>query len=186
MPIYSRSGSAAMCWIGPASPMPSAARKILISPASRPQSIPWSQDRQDAAMKRGEAHWADLMPRPGSEQTGRRPVVVVSHDGFNRTPGWRSIIVVPISTSGLRVPSGTGGLKRLLCSQFHENAGRPLWGGPVACGGLSGRPHFFDPARPVADALGSVLGPPAFSTLSPWAQRPTKMSGKPLGFRCNR
>jgi mRNA-degrading endonuclease toxin of MazEF toxin-antitoxin module len=24
---------------------------------------------------------------------------VVSHDGFNQTPGWKSIIVVPISTS---------------------------------------------------------------------------------------
>jgi mRNA interferase MazF len=50
-------------------------------------------------MKRGDVYWADLVPRSGSEQTGRRPVIVVSHDGFNQTPGWRSIIVVPISTS---------------------------------------------------------------------------------------
>lgn len=50
-------------------------------------------------MKRGDVYWADLVPRSGSEQTGRRPVVVVSHDGFNQTPTWRSIIVVPISTS---------------------------------------------------------------------------------------
>ena len=50
-------------------------------------------------MKRGEVYWADLVPRSGSEQTGRRPVILVSHDGFNQTPGWRSIIVVPISTS---------------------------------------------------------------------------------------
>ncbi len=50
-------------------------------------------------MKRGEIYWADLVPRSGSEQTGRRPVIVVSHDGFNATPGWKSIIVVPISTS---------------------------------------------------------------------------------------
>ena len=45
-------------------------------------------------MKRGEVYWADLAPRSGSEQRGRRPVVVISHDAFNQTPGWRSIIVV--------------------------------------------------------------------------------------------
>lgn len=50
-------------------------------------------------MKRGDVYWADLVPRSGSRQTGRRPVVIVSHDGFNQTPGWRSIIVVPLSTS---------------------------------------------------------------------------------------
>jgi mRNA interferase MazF len=53
-------------------------------------------------MIRGEIYWADLVPRSGSEQTGRRPVIVVSHDGFNRTLGWKSIIVVPISTSASR------------------------------------------------------------------------------------
>jgi mRNA interferase MazF len=50
-------------------------------------------------MRRGEVYWADLVPRSGSEQRGRRPVVVVSHDAFNQTHGWRSIIVVPLSTS---------------------------------------------------------------------------------------
>ncbi len=70
-------------------------------------------------MKRGEVYWADLVPRSGSEQTGRRPVIVISHDGFNQTPGWKSIIVVPVSTSSLqakcgptvvRLPAGSGGL----------------------------------------------------------------------------
>lgn len=50
-------------------------------------------------MKRGEVYWAELAPRSGSEQHGRRPVVVISHDAFNQTPGWRSVIVVPLSTS---------------------------------------------------------------------------------------
>ncbi len=50
-------------------------------------------------MKRGELYWARLFPRSGSEQKGRRPVVVVSSDGFNEVPGWRSIIVVPVTTS---------------------------------------------------------------------------------------
>ncbi len=50
-------------------------------------------------MKRGQVYWADLAPRSGSEQQGRRPVIVISHDAFNQTQGWRSIIVVPLSTS---------------------------------------------------------------------------------------
>src|SRR5690349_4787808 len=57
------------------------------------------EKRKENQMKRGEVYWADLVPRSGSEGTGRRPVILVSHDGFNQTPGWRSIIVVPISTS---------------------------------------------------------------------------------------
>jgi mRNA interferase MazF len=47
----------------------------------------------------GEIYWADLAPRSGSEQAGRRPVIVVSNDGFNQAPGWRSVIVVPLTTS---------------------------------------------------------------------------------------
>lgn len=50
-------------------------------------------------MKRGDVYWADLAPRSGSEQQGRRPVIVMSHNAFNETPHWRSIIVVPLSTS---------------------------------------------------------------------------------------
>jgi mRNA interferase MazF len=80
-------------------------------------------------MKRGDVHWADLVPRSGSEQTGRRPVIVMSHDGFNRTPGWRSIIVVPISTSssqGKRGPTvielsgGTAGLPKTSFAVCHQ------------------------------------------------------------------
>jgi mRNA interferase MazF len=80
-------------------------------------------------MTRGEVYWADLVPRSRSEQTGRRPVIVVSHDGFNRTPGWRSIIVVPISTSssqGKRGPTvieltrGTAGLPKTSFAVCHQ------------------------------------------------------------------
>ena len=81
-------------------------------------------------MKRGEIYWAILAPRSGSEQRGRRPVVVLSHDAFNETPGWRSIIVAPISTSPLQarrgptvvvLPAGTAGLPDesvVLCHQI--------------------------------------------------------------------
>jgi len=80
-------------------------------------------------MRRGEVFWADLVPRSGSEQRGRRPVIVVSHDGFNQTVGWRSVIVVPVSTSEAQarrgptaVPlnQGAGGIRKpgvALCHQ---------------------------------------------------------------------
>jgi len=80
-------------------------------------------------MKRGDVYWADLVPRSGSEQTGRRPVIVVSHDGFNQTPGWRSVNVVPISTSssqGKRGPTvielsgGSSGLTKLSFAVCHQ------------------------------------------------------------------
>ncbi len=80
-------------------------------------------------MKRGEVYWADLVPRSGSEQTGRRPVIVVSHDGFNQTPGWRSAIVVPISTlasQGKRGPTvvevqgGVAGLPKTSFAVCHQ------------------------------------------------------------------
>lgn len=80
-------------------------------------------------MRRGEVHWAELFPRSGSEQTGRRPVIVVSHDGFNQTVGWRSIIVVPISTSALQakrgptvieIPAGAGGLSKTSFAVCHQ------------------------------------------------------------------
>jgi mRNA interferase MazF len=80
-------------------------------------------------MKRGEVYWADLVPRSGSEQRGRRPVILVSNDGFNQTPGWRSIIVVPISTStshGRRGPTvielsgGVAGLPRTSFAVCHQ------------------------------------------------------------------
>jgi mRNA interferase MazF len=80
-------------------------------------------------VKRGEIYWADLAPRSGSEQMGRRPVVVVSHDGFNQTPAWRSIIVVPLSTSpaqqrrgptAVQLSKGTAGLRRESVALCHQ------------------------------------------------------------------
>ncbi len=80
-------------------------------------------------MKRGEVYWANFAPRSGSEQQGTRPVIVVSHDAFNDAPGWRSVIVVPVSTSpsqarrgptAVPLAAGEGGLTRdgvALCHQ---------------------------------------------------------------------
>jgi mRNA interferase MazF len=81
-------------------------------------------------MKRGDLFWANLSPRSGSEQTGRRPVIILSHNAFNEVPAWRSIIVIPVSTSPTQsrrgptvvvLPAGTANLKSdssALCHQI--------------------------------------------------------------------
>lgn len=80
-------------------------------------------------MKRGEVYWAMLAPRSGSEQQGRRPVIMVSRDSFNRTPNWRSVIVVPISTSSSQaargptavlLPARSAGLKKTSVALCHQ------------------------------------------------------------------
>jgi mRNA interferase MazF len=57
-------------------------------------------------MKRGDIYWATLSPSSGSEQSGRRLVIILSHDAFNQTPAWRSIIVIPVSTSPAQARRG--------------------------------------------------------------------------------
>jgi mRNA interferase MazF len=80
-------------------------------------------------MRRGDVYIAELQPRSGSEQRGIRPVIVVSHDGFNEVPSWRSVIVVPCSTSASQarrgptaVPlrKGTAGLKNSGVALCHQ------------------------------------------------------------------
>lgn len=80
-------------------------------------------------MRRGEIYWANLHPRSGSEQQGRRPVLVISHDGFNANPNWRSIIVIPLSTSSAQarrgptavfIPQNVGGLPQESVALCHQ------------------------------------------------------------------
>ncbi len=80
-------------------------------------------------MTRGEVFWATLTPRSGSEQRGRRPVIIVSHDAFNQAATWRSVIVVPISTSdaqakrgptAIPLPAGVAGLRRFSVAVCHQ------------------------------------------------------------------
>lgn len=40
-----------------------------------------------ARILRGEIRWADLNPTKGHEQTGRRPVLILSQDVFNERSG---------------------------------------------------------------------------------------------------
>lgn len=71
-------------------------------------------------MRRGELWLAEIQPRSGAEILGLRPVLVLSHDAFNEVTGWRSIIVVPLTTSdrqarrgptAVPIPDGAGGLR---------------------------------------------------------------------------
>ncbi len=47
-------------------------------------------------LKRGDVVWADLAPTIGHEQAGRRPVLVVSDDVFNRRSG--TVIAMAITS----------------------------------------------------------------------------------------
>ncbi len=80
-------------------------------------------------MKRGEIYWANLNPRSGSEQFGKRPVIIISHDVFNENMKWHSIIVVPVSTSdkqarrgptAIVLAKGTAGLKESSVALCHQ------------------------------------------------------------------
>lgn len=47
-----------------------------------------------ARILRGDIVWAELNPVIGSEQAGRRPVVVISHDVFNERSGTVIAVIV--------------------------------------------------------------------------------------------
>jgi mRNA interferase MazF len=53
-------------------------------------------------LKRGDVWEAVLEPRSGSEQRGVRPVIVVMRDTFLKNERWRSITVIPLSSSSVQ------------------------------------------------------------------------------------
>ena len=53
-----------------------------------------------AAILRGEIRWADLATTRGREQSGRRPVLVLSHDVFNQRSG--TVIAVALTSQPQR------------------------------------------------------------------------------------
>ncbi|MFC3862205.1 type II toxin-antitoxin system PemK/MazF family toxin [Deinococcus antarcticus] len=80
-------------------------------------------------MKRGEVWEATLLPRSGSEQQGTRPVILLMRENFLSAESWRSILVVPLTTStaqGRRGPTsvllsaGVGGLTRDSFALAHQ------------------------------------------------------------------
>ena len=67
-------------------------------------------------IRRGEIRWADLNPACGSEQGGRRPVVILSHDVFNERSG--TVIAMAVTSQPqlagfpLTLALGTGELPK--------------------------------------------------------------------------
>lgn len=49
-----------------------------------------------ARILRGDIIWADLNPTQGNEQTGKRPVLILSHDVFNEKSG--TVIAVALTS----------------------------------------------------------------------------------------
>ena len=56
------------------------------------------------AIRRGEVWLADLNPSRGHEQTGQRPVLIVSADPFNQSPAGL-VIAVPLTTRTRGIPT---------------------------------------------------------------------------------
>src|SRR5204863_439748 len=113
----------------------------LSSPLSRRNLPPRSGMGLDL-ISRGQIYFVDLNPTQGREQSGRRPVLVVSSDAINRQP---LVITVVVGTSAenstrdyptnVRVPAGESGLPKdtvFVCfqvrsldpSRFRQLAGR--------------------------------------------------------------
>jgi mRNA interferase MazF len=69
-----------------------------------------------ARILRGDVRWADLNPVRGREQTGQRPVLVLSHDVFNDRSG--TVIAVAMTSQEpragfpLTLESKAAGLKK--------------------------------------------------------------------------
>ena len=78
-------------------------------------------------IRRGDVFWVDLNPVKGSEQAGRRPVVVIQNDVGNEAAP--TVIVAPLTTKSftkhypinVHIPQGIAGLKEnstILLSQI--------------------------------------------------------------------
>ncbi len=83
-----------------------------------------------STIRRGEVWLADLSPTRGREQTGQRPVLIVSADPFNQSPAGL-VIAVPFTTHRRGIPTHIevrppdGGLRDLsfaMCEQLRTLA----------------------------------------------------------------
>jgi mRNA interferase MazF len=72
-----------------------------------------------ARILRGEVRWADLNPLRGHEQSGQRPVLILSHDIFNARSG--TVIAVAVTSQPQR--AGFPLTLELTVSEFRK----PTW-----------------------------------------------------------
>ena len=146
-------------------------------------------------MRRGEVVWVDLDPTRGSEASKRRPAVVVSNDGANRTAqslGRGVVTVVPITSHTSKVypfqvllPAKSCGLPKASKAQAEQIRSVPL----QRIGTVAGRlpsdllaevddaidcTSPFEPDRPLFGATSAVerteepaSGPPEFRSTAP-------------------
>ena len=86
-------------------------------------------------IRRGDLFWVDLNPTKGSEQAGRRPVVVIQNDVGNDVAP--TVIIAPLTTKSftkhypinVHVPKGIAGLAQnstVLLSQIRTIDKTPL------------------------------------------------------------
>ncbi len=89
-------------------------------------------------IRRGEIWLANLSPTRGREQTGQRPVLIVSADPFNQSPAGL-VIAVPLTTRRRDIPTHIevrppdGGLRDVsfaMCEQLRTLAADRLASGP--------------------------------------------------------
>jgi mRNA interferase MazF len=97
-------------------------------------------------MVRGEIYFMNLSPRSGSEQTGQRPCIIVSHNVFSSNQRWQSVTIVPLTTSPrwlLSSPTTT------LFSKGECNL-------PKACAALAHQVTTLDKSKILTPAIGSL------------------------------
>ena len=122
-----------------------------------------------SGIKRGQIYFVNLNPTKGREQSGRRPVLVVSDDAINRQPLVAAVVVGTDSANvardypvNVRVRSAESGLSKdsvFLCFQIRSLDHRRFLDGE----GFA-KPAGLMPAdkmREVDRALALVLGLPA-------------------------
>ena len=110
-------------------------------------------------MVRGEIYFMDLVPRSGSEQAGRRPGIIVSHDAFSANRRWHSITIVPLtSAKRWQLPSPT----TLLFGKGECDL-------PKACAALAHQVTTLDKSKILAPRIGMLT--------------PSKMAGLEMALR---
>jgi mRNA interferase MazF len=89
-------------------------------------------------VRRGEVWLADLGPTRGREQSGERPVLIVSADPINRSPA-DIVVAIPFTTRRRDIPTHVevrppdGGLRDVsyaICEQIRSLAVERLGSGP--------------------------------------------------------
>lgn len=97
-------------------------------------------------MVRGEIYFMDLASRSGSEQAGRRPGIVVSHNVFSGNARWRSVTVVPLTTARrwLRVSPTTIVFSKAECNL------------PKACAALAHQVTTLNKSKIILPAIGTL------------------------------